>query len=204
MSRINVVFRNKAEVQDDCRKWAAEIRSDFDFDAIVFVAKSGFLFAEAMADELGVPMADISASRPGNDSKDKISKAVPKLPRWFLALALRSKSQLKFNKTNSERSVIVSERLKALSADTPKRILLVDDSVDTGWTILKVKEEITKLNPEAQIKVAGYCVLDESEDLLKTDFYKYRNMIVITATSRYSSEYKDFVAGFEKWKGKSG
>ena len=98
----------------------------------------------------------------------------------------------------------MSERLKALSADTPKRILLVDDSVDTGWTILKVKEEITKLNPEAQIKVAGYCVLDESEDLLKTDFYKYRNMIVITATSRYSSEYKDFVAGFEKWKGKSG
>ena len=107
MSKINVTFKSGSEVQAECRQWAKDIANSYPVDAIVFVAKSGFLFAEAMADELGVPMADISASRPGNDSKDKISKAVPKLPRWFLALALRSKSQLKFNKTNSERSVIV-------------------------------------------------------------------------------------------------
>ena len=200
MSKIDVTFKSRAEVQSECRQWAKDISESYPVDAIVFVAKSGYLFAEAMSDELNVPIADVSASRPGNDSKDKISKAVPKLPRWFLALALRSKSQLKFNKTNSERSVIVSDRLKALSANSPNHILLVDDSVDTGWTILKVKEEIAKLNPKAQIKVAGYCVLDESEGLVKTDFYRYKNTIVITATSRYSSEYNDFLDGFEKWK----
>ena len=200
MSKIDVTFKSRAEVQSECRQWAKDISESYPVDAIVFVAKSGYLFAEAMSDELNVPIADVFASRPGNDSKDKISKAVPKLPRWFLALALRSKSQLKFNKTNSERSVIVSDRLKALSANSPNHILLVDDSVDTGWTILKVKEEIAKLNPKAQIKVAGYCVLDESEDLVKTDFYRYKNTIVITATSRYSSEYNDFLGGFEKWK----
>ena len=204
MTKINVTFKDKAQVQKDCRAWAREIRESYLPDAIVFVAKSGFLFAETMADELGVPMADISASRPGNDNKDKISKAVPKLPRWFLAFALRSKSQIKFNKANSDRCVIVSDRLKELSYGNPKRILLVDDSVDTGWTIIKVKEEIARLNPGAQIKVAGYCVLDESEGMVKTDYYRYRNMIVITSTSRYSSEYKDFVAGFEKWKGQFG
>lgn len=204
MTKINVTFKDKAQVQKDCRAWAREIRESYLPDAIVFVAKSGFLFAETMADELGVPMADISASRPGNDNKDKISKAVPKLPRWFLALALRSKSQIKFNKANSDRCVIVSDRLKELSYGNPKRILLVDDSVDTGWTIIRAKEEIVKLNPGAQIKVAGYCVLDESEGMVKTDYYRYRNMIVITATSRYSSEYKDFLTDFEKWKDKSG
>lgn len=200
MTKINVTFQDRSQVQQDCREWVHDIQKSYQPDAIVFVAKSGFLFAEAMADELGVPMADISASRPGNDNKDKISKAVPKLPRWFLALALRSKSQIKFNKTNSDRCVIVSDRLKTLSDNNPQRILLVDDSVDTGWTIIKAKEEIAKLNPEAQIKVAGYCVLDESEGMVKTDYYRYRNKIVITATSRYSSEYHDFLDSYENWK----
>ncbi len=200
MSRINVVFRNKAEVQDDCRKWAAEISRDFSFDAIVFVAKSGFLFAEAMADELGVPMADISASRPGNDNKDRIVKAVPKMPRFLLAFLLKSKMQISYNKGNSERNIEVSDKLRTLCENKPNRILIVDDSVDTGWTIIKVKEELARMVPDADIKVAGYCVLDSSSDLVKTDYYRYRNMIVVTATSRYSSEYREFVNSYETWK----
>ena len=200
MSRIKVTFSSRKEVQEDCRKWAGEIASEFPADAIVFVAKSGFLFAEAMAEELNVPMADISASRPGNDSKDRIVKAVPKMPRFLLAFLLKSKMQISYNKGNSERNVVVSDRLKRLREGEPKKILIVDDSIDTGWTILKVKEELSRMVPGAEIKVAGYCVLDSSSDMVKTDYYRYRNRIVVTATSRYSSEYRDFLDGYETWK----
>ena len=102
MTKINVTFKDKSQVQKDCRAWAREIRESYLPDAIVFVAKSGFLFAETMADELGVPMADISASRPGNDNKDRIVKAVPKMPRFLLAFLLKSKMQISYNKGNSE------------------------------------------------------------------------------------------------------
>ena len=200
MSKIDVTFKSRAEVQSECRQWAKDISESYPVDAIVFVAKSGFLFAEAMADELGVPMADISASRPGNDNKDRIVKAVPKMPRFLLAFLLKSKMQISYNKGNSERNVVVSDRLKRLCEGEPKRVLIVDDSVDTGWTILKVKEELARMVPDADIKVAGYCVLDSSSDLVKTDYYRYRNMIVVTATSRYSSEYREFVNSYETWK----
>lgn len=200
MTEIKVTFKDKAQVQQDCREWVHDIQKSYQPDAIVFVAKSGFLFAEAMADELGVPMADISASRPGNDNKDRIVKAVPKMPRFLLAFLLKSKMQISYNKGNSERNVVVSDRLKRLCEGEPKRVLIVDDSVDTGWTILKVKEELSRMMPGAEIKVAGYCVLDSSSDMVNTDYYRYKNRIVVTATSRYSSEYRDFLDGYEAWK----
>lgn len=204
MSKITVTFQNKSEVQDDCRKWAEEIRQSFVPDAVVFVAKSGFLFAEAMAEELRVPMADISASRPGNDSKDRIAQILPKMPRFLLALALSSKAQISYNQENSQRNVQVSGRLRDLCDKNPKRILVVDDSIDTGWTVLKVKEELARMLPDAEIRIAGYCVLTSSEDMVQADYFRYKNRIVVTATSRYSSEYREFLDDYEKWKGQFG
>ena len=200
MSMITVTFQNKAEVQDDCRKWAEEIGQEYEPDAIVFIAKSGFLFAEAMAEKLQVPMADVSAGRPGNDGKDIIARIVPKMPRFLLALALSSKAQICYNRENSERNVVVSERLRKLCDRRPKRVLVVDDSIDTGWTVLKVKEELARMMSDAEIRIAGYCVLTSSEDMVRADYFRYKNRIVVTATSRYSAEYRFFLDEFEEWK----
>lgn len=200
MSKVDVISKSMHEVQEDCKAWAKEISNSYWPDVIIFIAKSGYLFAEPMAKIFNVPMADILVMRPGNTKKDMIKKLVPRIPKPILYMSLKSKFMYGYNDKNNEREVRITERLRAVDFSKVNRILIIDDSVDTGWSILQAEEVIKELAPNAEVKVAGYCVIDMSEGRVHVDFYRYRNEIVITATSRYSNENQIFLDSYERWK----
>lgn len=199
--RICVFSKNMWEINSDCKNWAAEIGAAYQPDVVIFLAKSGFLFAKPLAEYFGCEMADIAVSRPSNGGKDKIRKYIPKIPRFILYFALKSKFIYGYHNKNNEREVRITKRFEDLDFSKYQRILLVDDSIDTGWSIQRVLELLRKKAAHCEIKIAGYCVIGMSEERVKTDFFRYKDTIVVTATSRYSSEYQSFLKEYESWNG---
>lgn len=197
--KIEVFSRSKAEVEADCRLWAEEIGKEYKPDLIVFIAKSGFLFAKPMAEYYGCPMVDIRVSRPGNDGKDLIKRIIPRLPQWLLAALLKSKVNYGYQEKNKERNIVLSESFNNLCWERYHKVLIVDDSTDTGWSLIAAKKEIAKKAMACDIRTASYCVLDYSKSRVSVDFYRHENTIVVTATSRYSNQYNDFVNELNTW-----
>ncbi len=196
---IKVFAKSKYEVEQDSKKWAKRIGKEYKPDLIVFIAKSGFLFAKPMAEVFGCKMVDIRVSRPGNDGKDKIRKLVPKMPQWLLFALLKSKAAYGYQESNSEREVETGERFDQLDWSKYHRILIVDDSTDTGFSLLAAKEAVSKMAPESEVRTASYCVIDISSKRVGVDYGRYRNTIVVTATSRYSKEYALFLESLGLW-----
>ncbi len=199
-NKIRVFARNKAEIEADCLKWAKKIEKDFRPELVVFIAKSGFLFAKPLAEYFDCPMVDITVSRPGNGGKDAIRKLVPKMPQKLLFALLRSKANYGYQEENSEREVHTGERFDLLDWENYRNILIVDDSTDTGYSLLAAKEAVQKVAPDSDVRTASYCVIDISKKRVSVDYGRYRNTIVVSATSRYSKEYDAFVTDLGNWK----
>lgn len=200
VSGMRVFFHRRLIVQNDCRLWARSIASEWRPDIVVFLAKSGFLFAEPIADELGCPLVEVCASRPDNGAKDAVRDRVAWLPRWALALALSAKSGYVRHERDSRRDVRPGASLSAIDLCEYQHILLVDDSVDTGWSMAGAVKLLQEMAPESEIRVASYCVVGGSESRVKCDYRRYDDAIVMTATSRFSPEYKRFLDDYKQWR----
>lgn len=202
--KIKVIWKDSSEVAKDCAAWAQDIRQVFQPDAIVFLEKSGWIFAKPLAEALNCLVYSLRVSRPGNDVKDDIKKKVPWVPKFALALVLSSKAMYGYNEENSEREVTEDACFDKEALSKCKNILVVDDSVDTGWSVLAAKNRIQEVAPEANVKIASYCVIDCSLSRVSVDFQRYRNTIVMSATSRYSKEHQAFLNDLTKWKSSRG
>ena len=195
-------IENMSTIQEDCKRWAEEIKKSYHPDLIIFIAKSGFLFAKPMAEIFGCNMADIVVERPGNNSKNRLQKIIDVLPMSVIAGVLRSPFMYKFNAAKKERQIRLTPKYEAECRKKYEKILIVDDSVDTGWNLLKVLELTKKNFLDAKIKVASYSVIEYSKVRVQVDFIRFENRIVITATSRKSEEYQTFLEMYGQWKEK--
>ena len=200
--KIQTSFMNMDDIQKDCVIWAKEIAETYIPDLIIFIAKSGFLFAKPMADYYGCELLDIMVSRPSNTRADVIKKIIPKLPRIVLAKYLAFKVGRKKYDKNSIRYLNIPDKLKKCETKNYQKILVVDDSVDTGWSLKVVIDYLDSKGLEGKYKIASYCVLSRAFQRTKVDFYRYLDAIIITGTSRYSGEYSNFLNSYEKWKNK--
>ena len=68
-----------------------------------------------------------------------------------------------------ERFVFI-KALKNIHQDSIQKIIVVDDSVDTGHSMKQVVDAISNKMNHVQIKVAGLNVWDKSEDVIKIRF----------------------------------
>ena len=100
----------------------------------------------------------------------------------------------------SNRIVNGTKRYEKIGIEKYKSILLLDDSVDTGWSLLKVEEYLDEHGAKGKYKTASYCVLSESMNRVNVDFCRYTDKIVISATSRYSKEHSGFLRDYNDWK----
>lgn len=186
-------------VISDCEGWAKEIGESYKPDLIVFIAKSGFLFAKPIADYFDCAMVDILVSRPASKTKDKLKKIIEIIPNIIILNILKMPIMYKFNEKKKERNIKISERYKSEKQKIHRKILIVDDSVDTGWTLQCVYKVVSDNFPNAIVKTAAYTVIDYSKDRVSVDYFRYRNTIVLTATSRKSNQYNKFLEQYEVW-----
>lgn len=202
---MRVSEKSAQEIQIDCLAWAKEIEKDFSPDLIVFVAKSGFLFAKPLAEYFRCDMVDLVASRSASKGKDFLKPVIKLIPSKLLLFLLSSPMMYRFNEKKSSRNIMVTDRYKIAKNNSYDKILIVDDSADTGWTIKTIQETIQRDFPMAMIKTACYTVIDNSKKRVKIDFRRYENAVILTATSRRSAEYSNFLDEYMLWsKGSNG
>lgn len=198
---IKTCTKSMESVIQDCEEWTREIARTYQPDLIVFIAKSGFLFAKPMAEYFDCNMADILVSRPASRTKDKLKTFINLVPDKVILRILKMPLMYKFNDKKREREIKVSERYEWERHNVHKKILIVDDSVDTGWTLQCVQKVVRESFPDAIIKTASYAVIEYSSMRVSVDYYRYKNVIVLTATSRKSGQHDMFLKQYEVWSG---
>lgn len=180
------------DVRTQCRAWAEEINQEFQPQLLIYVAKAGYLIAEAMNEVFHADILGIDATRKGNKLKERFGKVFTHVPRfvhkWLISLEMKSN----IHEKDTERRVLFHEKINSIKKNLIKNILIVDDSVDTGYSMVSVLEEVKKNFPDTEIKTASLNVWDKSKKVFITNYGLYFNMIIKAPMSKDSKEYKIF------------
>lgn len=189
------------EVAVRCREFADSVAKQFRPDLIVFVAKGGFLIGKVFSDYFRVPLADISTERQGGKLKGYLAPVFKILPKRFRFWMIDLEMNLGIHKVSHERKICISKWLEdaAGNCERYKKILIVDDAVDTGNTAYSTKQAVQRLFPDAEVRMAAISVIRFSEEYFKTDYFLYKDTIIHTATSKDSREHNAFIEEFNRW-----
>ena len=177
-------------LEDESKKLAKQIEKKYKPDAVIFIARGGFLIGRVVSENFNIPLIAITAERSGNTIKNIVSPILPYIPRFICDFLRKAEIKSDIHKTCTDRKVALIN--KNIDISKFKNLLIIDDSVDTGMSMFAVVKKIKEMHPIADIKTAAINVLSNSEDVIKIDFYNFKDLIMRTPMSKDSKEYKAF------------
>lgn len=157
-----------------CRR-LEEMTTGFDPDVVVGIANGGVEVARRMHTSL--PHLTVRARRPSTEAKDRHGRAmaaVRRLPRW-LKNAMRMAESYILSKRCPEVPII---ELNAADFAGYRRILVVDDAVDSGATARGVVDAIRRLPSQPSLALAVVTVTTP-HPIVDVDFALYTNRTLI-------------------------
>ena len=99
------------------------------------------------------------------------------------------------HKKHTERYVTFHVNMTETEKSAFKKILIIDDSVDTGASMLSVYNKVKQTFPDSQVYTYALNVFTESEKLIKIDFFTIKDSIIRTPhvqrLSRTQGFYQD-------------
>lgn len=174
----------------ECKSWGQEIFKIFRPELIIYIARAGYICAKPIAEIDNIPLLGIGAVRSGNEMKEIMGPLCAYIPmrlRNFLAM-LELKSGV--HKKNTERDVLFHKSIETINKKSIEKILIIDDAVDTGYSMKKVVEVTMQEFVNAKIKTACLNMsCKEDESVIKIDFVLMRGASVKTPFSKDSKEY---------------
>lgn len=185
-------------LREETKKLYFKIKFKYNFDLVIFIARGAYMMGEDMAKFQGVPCLEIFASRRGNDFKDFLSPLLKVIPTKVKKNLREKEMRAYIHAKNIERHVEFDEIVWERYLDC-RKILLVDDSIDTGHTLKNCRDTIKDFFPEAEVKVAVLNVFTESEKVATADFHLYENTAISGPWSSDSRENKDFLNRYNLW-----
>lgn len=133
-------------------------------DLIVGIATGGAHVAEHVGRHLQVPLAIAKAQRPSTKAKSgpltRVIASIPTRIAWFVRDVESHVREAKFSfsdKQQTRRVSLIGDDAEALITHA-SRVLVVDDAVDTGLTMIAVRDRIQELAPHATITCASLTV----------------------------------------------
>lgn len=188
------------ELRKTCHKWSLDIKEDYCPDLIVFIAKSGFVIAEEFSKTFDIPMAEIMASRVGGKMKKRIAPLFRKMPLSIRNRIVASKFAYTINDRKQNRDVVVPHKLREMaSTGKYRRILLIDDSVDTGWTFINVMKTVKKMFDCSEIKTLSLIEMSYSNKRFTPDYSLFRDVLLMTPAQMDSTENELFLDQYYAW-----
>lgn len=162
--RATTITMSDTEFESACAQLVTQSEG-FDPDALVGIATGGAFVAAVMRRSLGdnVVHVDIRLSRPSTAWKERLQihrvlRRLPKvandsLRRLEVAMRERSPALRKFDPRGVEAGLHLelTELQKIVGS---KRVLIVDDTVDSGKTLLMAREVVRRVVPDAEIRTA--------------------------------------------------
>ncbi|MEW6701519.1 MAG: phosphoribosyltransferase, partial [Bacteroidota bacterium] len=161
-------------------------------DAIIYVEKAGFLLAEAIARNLQCyTLIRCEARRPLSSMKKKSSLIIAHMPDWLILLLRKMEVNFKLYKSSNERYVKVHGKIVPL-----KKYLIVDDSLDTGYSLKEVIKKLTDIGLKAKnYRIAVINILSEEKlnPVVLPDYYLYKNIHIQYPWSSDSVDYESYL-----------
>lgn len=184
-----------AELEKLCTREARRIKAEEKIDLIIFVAKAGLPIALYMSRIFDCRIMPIYAERKGG-WLNIIKKCFFMLGGRFIPESIKDRlrcleMESGFHKRNSERHITFDINMTDGEKNTYRKILVVDDSVDTGATLYQVLEKVKQIFPNSEIYSYGLNIWGESS--IKPDFFTIEDRIIRTPASKDSEEYGDFL-----------
>ena len=190
---MNYIELSIKDLEKECAEWAKEIKKMFCPDLIVYVAKAGYLIARPMKDVFAAPLVGISATREGNKLKEVVGPIVSLLPNFVRNFLISMELKSDTHGKNTERRISFHKGFEKVKKSHPQKILVIDDSVDTGHSMKQVVDAIKDVFNDAEIRVAGLNVWDKSRTVIDTNYALYENTVIKAPMSKDSKEYKEFL-----------
>lgn len=173
-----VVTVRQEEFVELCHRLAAKVAdSGYQPDVIVSIYRGGHWVARNMAPAPGaVPLVDVNLSRPISKWKRPVKGLFKLLPYPVLdRMRLAESKLLSVCSHKLKENVAIPSQL---SEGGFRRVLLVDDSVDSGATLASVLAALRRALPDAECRSAVLTVTT-GEPLVRPDYTLYDNRTLI-------------------------
>ena len=186
---MKVITLNKKELIIESKLLADRIlKSSWNPDLIIGIKTGGIYVAEPLYEVMKhyypSKYAIVSLSRASTEKKKKIKidKLLKKLPYPLLDLMRKFEvylfeiSKPKTYSPNLNKELNINKELeKDLSLS--KTVLLVDDAIDTGNTILTIKNKLLSINPNLKIKTAVLTTTHKTS-FIEADYSLYNRVLL--------------------------
>lgn len=185
-------------VEDASRKlYVNKIKKNYDYDLVIFIAKGGYIIGQTLANEKSVPLIEIIARRKGVNLKKIVKPLFKIIPKKILIKLREKEINSTYHEVKKDRKVQYNESIynKHLYK---KKILLVDDSIDSGYSIIETKKIIKRLFKKSEIKIAVFNTMSKS--VIKPDFTLYKDTMINGPWSNDSKYHLTFLEKYNDWK----
>lgn len=176
-----------------------KVYKKYKYDCVIFIAKGSYLIGKGLADFVDVPLLEIYATRKGGKLKKLLRPILTIMPEKLKIVLRKREMNSDVHSKNSDRDVSYEKEVwsKYLKC---KKILIVDDSIDTGYSALLVKEAVEDFFKNAQVKVASLNYFTKAKKVFVPDFYLFKDTMLKGPWSNDSKENKKFIKLYNNWK----
>lgn len=179
-----VITLTPSSLASSCHRLSGCVKAaGYEPTLLVGIKSGGAEVAREMRSDFPTAMyCEVRLSRPDTGKKNTgiVHRLLRSMPLWLCNLLRIAESRLREWASNNRQPQRVGdislpeEIASQLGGATPKRILLIDDAIDTGATIQRAKEQLTRDYPDAEIKVAVITVTT-AHPQCEADFCLYHN-----------------------------
>lgn len=177
-----------ADFELACRHLALKVLETYQPDLVIGVLTGGGYVGremmKALPESLDRKYAEIKIQRSGTKKKEKgLLKVIIKYSPTFLLNWMRMLESVvlerKAKKNNPKRTgpIIIPEEIDEFLKESPKKILLVDDAIDSGATLYLLKEHLG-IYKNAAIKLAVITVTTP-HPITDADYYLYHDRVLV-------------------------
>ena len=189
---------SKKSLQETNKELYNLIIKYYNYDLVIFIAKGSYLIGKDLAKLNNVPLLEIFATRKGGKFKKIISPFLRVIPKKIKNVLRKKEFNSNYHEKNNERDIMFDEVIWS-KYKNKKNILLVDDSVDTGYSIKYAKEKIDNFFNNSTVKVAAINCFTKSKKIINTDYYLYLDKMLLGPWSNDSKENKDYLKEYCEW-----
>ena len=196
MNYQELSIKNLKEIN---KKLFDKVYKNYKYDCVIFIAKGAYLIGKDFAEFANTPLLEIYASRKGGKLKKILGPVLLLMPEKLKIFLRKREVASNVHDKNSDRQINYDSNIWNKYKKC-KKILVVDDSIDTGYSALLVKEVISNFFTKSEVKVAVLNYFDKAEKIFKPDYYLYNNTMLKGPWSNDSKENKVFLKEYNKWK----
>lgn len=195
---MKLVELSTKKLEEENKKLYNLIIKDYDYDLVIFIARGSYKIGSDIANLNNSNLIEIFAKRKGGKLKKVLRPILSIIPKSLKTILRKKEFNSDFHEKNFDRKISYN-KIKWMKYKNSKKILIVDDSIDTGYSIKFVKDEVEKFFKGKEIRIAALNYFKKSEKIVKADYFLYADTMLLGPWSNDSKENKEYLKEYGEW-----